>query len=112
MKETNIHTKTIINKVWNQIEGRFDYSFGFVFQTKAEYLDFRRYWKSNYAALSLSIRGLKVSIKAAMRRHEYAGKQQSEAHHGRLEATVQLLMLSSAKREASRQYSAAKAIVE
>jgi hypothetical protein len=112
MNETNIHTRTIINKAWNQIEGRFDHSFVFAFQTKAEYLEFRRCWKANYAALSQSIRGLKASVKATMRQREYAGKQQGELHVRGAEATVQLLMLKSAKAEASRQYLAARELTK
>jgi hypothetical protein len=112
MNETNIHSKTIINKTWNKTVGRFDHSFVFVFQTKAEYLEFRRCWKAAYAALSQSIRGLKVAIKATMRRQEYAGKEQSELHVRGAEATVQLLMLKSAKIEAARQYSAGKIIAK
>jgi len=112
MKETNIHSKTIIKKTWNQAEGRFDYSFVFAFRTKAEYLEFRRCWKAGYAALSQFIRELKASVKATMRQREYAGEQQSELHVRKTEATVQLLMLKSAKLEASRQYSAAKAIAK
>src|SRR5262245_52424328 len=112
MNETNIHSKTIINKTWNQAEGRFDHSFVFVFQTKTEYVEFRRCWKAGYAALSQSTRGLKASIKAAMRRQEYAGTQQSELHERASEATVQLLMLKSAKLEAGRQYFAVKVIAK
>jgi len=109
MKETNIHTKTIINKAWNSAAGRFDHSFAFAFQTKSEYLVFRHCWKTNYAALSQSIRGLKASVKATMRQREYAGKQQSEIHVRKAEATVELRMLEAAKREAARQYAPAKA---
>jgi hypothetical protein len=75
MKETNIHSKTVTNKTWNQVEGRFDHSFVFGFQTKAEYLEFRGCWKANYATLSQSIRGLKASVKATMRQREYAGER-------------------------------------
>lgn len=110
MKETNIHTKTIINKAWNSAAGRFDHSFVFAFHTKAEYLEFRRCWKVNYSALSQSIRGLKTSVKATMRQREYAGEQQSEILVRKAEATVELLMLKAAKREAARQYAAAKAV--
>jgi hypothetical protein len=112
MKETNIHTKTITNKSWNQIEGRFDHSFVFAFKNKAEYLKFRCSWKANYGALSQSIRELKVSIRTIMRRNEYAGKQQSELYVRKSDATVQLHMLKAAKVEACRQYSAAKAIAK
>ena len=108
MKETNMHSKTITHKTWNQVDCRFDYSFDFVFRTKNEYLEFRRSWKHNYAALSQSIRGLKASIRAMMRRREYAGNQQSERHKLKSEATLQLLMRRSAKQEASRQYLAAR----
>jgi hypothetical protein len=108
MKETNMHSKTITHKTWNQLNGRFDHSFDFVFRTKAEYLEFRRCWKENYAALSQSIRSLKAAIKAMMRQREYAGNQQSKLHKLKSEATVQLLMRRSAKQEASRQYLAAK----
>ena len=112
MKEPNIHTKTIINKSWNQVEARFDHSFGFAFQTKAEYLDFRLCWKANYAALSQSIRGLKALVKATMRKHAYAGKEQGELHVFAVEATVQLLMLKAAKLEANRQYVAEKEVAK
>src|SRR5687767_2449948 len=112
MKETNIHTKTIINKAWNSAAGRFDHSFVFAFQTKAEYLEFRRCWKAHYAALSQSIRGLKALVRATMRQREYAGKQQSEVHSLAAEATVQLRMLEAAKQEANRQYLAAKEAVK
>jgi hypothetical protein len=110
MKETNIHSETIINKNWNQPAGRFDHSFVFAFQTRTEYLEFRRLWKINYSALSQSIRELKASIKASMRHREYAGKQQSELHFRKTEATVQLLMLKGARLEAGRQYAATKGI--
>ncbi len=101
MKEINIHTKTIINKNWNQPAGRFDYSFVFAFQTRTEYLEFRRLWKINYGALSRSIRELKASIKATMRQCDYAGKLQSELHLRKTEvAPVQLLMLKGARLEA------------
>lgn len=109
MNETNIHTKTTTNKTWNQAESRFDHSFAFAFQTKAEYLEFRSCWKANYSMLSQSIRGLKLSVKVTMRQCEYAGEQQKELHMHKAEATVQLLMLKAAKIEASRQYGAAKA---
>ena len=110
MKETNIHSKTIINKSWNQPAGRFDYSFVFAFQTRAEYLEFRRLWKINYAAFSQSIRALKAAIKATMRQREYAGKLQSELHLRKTEATVELLMLNGARLAAGQQYAAAKAV--
>ncbi len=110
MKETNIHSKTIINKAWNSAAGRFDHSFVFAFQTKPNYLEFRRCWKTSYATLSQSIRGLKASVKTIMRQREYAGKQQSELHVRKAEATVELLMLKAAKLEAARQYAAARMI--
>ena len=108
MKEMTIHSKTITHKTWNQLEARFDYSFDFAFDGKKQYLDFRRSWKENYTALTQSIRTLKELIKATMRKREYAGKHQSELHKLKTDATVQLLMLRSAKKEASRQYLAAK----
>lgn len=110
MKEPSIHSKTITHKTWNQSNGRFEYSFDFVFRTKEQYLEFRRCWKENYATLSEAIRGLKASIKATMRKHEYAGKQQSELHGLKLNATVELAMRRSAKEEACRQYLAAKEV--
>src|SRR5690242_2419152 len=110
MNEINIHTKTITDKTWNQVAGRFDHAFVFAFQTKAEYLEFRRCWKASYTTLSQSIRGLKASVKVTMRQREYAGEQQKELHVRRAEATVQMLMLAAAKLEASRQYAAAKAM--
>jgi len=110
MKETNIHSKTITHKAWNQVKGRFDHSFDFVFQTKEQYLEFRLCWKENYANLSESIRGLKALIKATMQKREYAGKHQCELRTLKSEATVQLSMLRSAKQEANRQYLAAKQV--
>lgn len=112
MKETTIHSKTIINKTWNSAEGRFNHSFVFIFQTKADYLEFRRCWKASYATLSQSIRRLKASVKAIMRGREYAGKQQGELQVHKAEATAQLLMLKAAKAEAARQCAAAKPIVK
>lgn len=106
--DTNIHQQTIINKTWNSQTGKFDFSFIFAFQNKEQYLDFRRLWKLNYAALSATIRNHKASIKATMRKREYAGKLQTEARHLSAEATAQLLMLTEAKREANRQYLAAR----
>lgn len=108
MKETNMHSKTITHKTWNQVNGQFDHSFDFVFRTKDEYLEFRRCWRENYAALAESIRDLKASIKARMRQREYAGQQQCDLHRLKREATLQLLMQRSAKQEASRQYLAAR----
>ena len=110
MKEASIHSKTITHKTWNQVKCRFDHSFDFAFQTKEQYLEFRRCWKENYAALSESIRGLKALIKATMQKAEYAGKHQSELRPLKAEATVQLLMLRSAKQEANRQYAAARQV--
>ena len=110
--ETNIHAKTITHKTWDPVTGRFDHSFTFAFQTKAEYLEFRRCWKASYAMLSQAIRGLKLSVKVTMRQREHAGKQQSELHVRKAEATVELLMLAAAKLEAGRQYAAAKAITK
>jgi hypothetical protein len=106
--ETNIHNKTIINKAWNSSKGKFDFSFLFAFQNREQYLEFRRFWKQNYAALSATIRTCKAMIKATMRKREYAGKLQSEAHNLGAEATAQLLMLNEAKQEANRQFLAAK----
>jgi hypothetical protein len=111
-KDTNMHTKTIINKTWNSSSGKFDFSFAFAFQNKEQYLEFRRLWKQNYAALSTTIRNHKASIKETMRKHEYAGKLQSEACNLSAEATAELLMLSEAKREANRQYLAAKQMAQ
>ena len=110
MKETNIHSKTLTHKSWNQVKGQFEYSFDFVFQTKEQYLEFRLCWKENYAALSGSIRGLKSLIKATMRKREYAGKHQGELRTLKSEATVQLSMLRSAKQEANRQYLASRQV--
>jgi len=110
--DTNIHQQTIINKTWNSQTGKFDFSFTFAFQNKQQYLEFRRLWKQNYAALSTTIRNHKASIKSTMRKQEYAGKLQSEARNLRAEATAQLLMLSDAKREANRQYLAAKQMAQ
>jgi len=112
MKETNMHSKTLINQAWNSEKSRFDYAFVFAFQTNAEYLEFRALWKIGYAELSQSIRGLKASVKATQRQREYAGKQQAEIHRQKTEATVQLLMLKAAKLEANRQYLAAKALMK
>ena len=108
MKETNIHTQTIIHKAWNASEGRFDHSFVFAFRTRTEYLEFRRGWKQNYAALSQAIRGLKALIKATMRQREQAGPHQSDLQARKAEATLQLAMRRSAKAEANRQYRAAR----
>ncbi len=110
MKEMNIHSKTIINKTWNPGAGRFEHTFIFAFQTKAEYLEFRQCWKESYAAFSESIRELKSLIRATMRQRDYAGKHQSELHAQKAVATVQLAMLRSAKLEANRQYLAAKEV--
>ena len=101
-EETNIHSQTIINKAWNAVAGRWNYFFKFAFHSKAEYLEFRRRWKENYAALSQSIRAMKAHVKATMRRREYAGKEQAELHVRAAEATMQLEMLKCAKAEACR----------
>lgn len=110
--QINIHKKTIIDKAWNTNIGKWDFSFKFAFQNKEQYLDFRRLWKQNYATLSTTIRAQKALIKATMRRREYAGKLQSEAHNLSTVATVELLMLKAAKQEANRQYLAAKHMAE
>jgi hypothetical protein len=110
MKETNIHSKTITHKAWNQARGQFQYSFVFAFKTKGQYLEFRRCWKENYAALSGAIRDLKALIKTTMRSRDYAGKHQRDLHALKSEATVQLSMLRSAKPEAGRQYLASRQV--
>lgn len=106
--QINIHKETIIDKAWNMNIGKWDFSFKFTFQNKEQYLDFRQLWKQNYAILSPTIRAQKALIKTTMRRHEYAGKLQSETHNFSAEATIQLLMLKAAKQEANRQHLAAK----
>jgi len=106
--ETNIHNKTIINKAWNVSKGKFDFSFLFAFQNREQYLEFRRLWKLNYAALGMLIRTQKALIKSTMQHHEYAGELQRETLKLRAEATVQLSMLNEAKQEANRQFLAAK----
>lgn len=108
MKETNIHNQTNINQNWNPASGRSEYYFTFVFATKAEYLEFRRLWKANYAALAALIRNLKQQIKDTMRQQAYAGKLQSELCKLRIEATVQLSMRHAAKVEAARQWEVAR----
>jgi hypothetical protein len=110
--DTNMHTKTLINKNWNASSRKFDFSFTFAFKSKEQYLEFRRLWKQNYAALSRTIRNQKASIKTTMRKLEYVGKLQSEARNLSAEATAQLLMLSDARREANRQYLAAKQMAQ
>ena len=105
---TNIYTQTTTDKDWNQTALRFDYRFLFAFRTKAEYLEFRRLWKANYADLSVSIRGLKSQIRDTMRRQEYAGKLQIELHLLKSHATVQLAMRKAAKAEAARQVAAVR----
>ena len=111
MKEqTNIHTQTIINKTWNSSEGAFEFSFTFAFRNKEQYLTFRQLWRDNYAALSVALRGRKQLIKSTMRKCEYAGTLQIEVHELKKEATTQLLMLKAAKREAHRQFLAARQV--
>jgi hypothetical protein len=105
---TNIHTQTKTSKTWNHAEGRFTFSFVFAFQTREQYLDFRRHWKANYAALSKSLRDTKELIKATMRKREYAGNHQIRLHALKQDASVQLSMLQGAKQEANRQWLAAR----
>jgi len=104
----NIHTQTVINKTWNPAKGAFEYSFAFPFTTKAQYLEFRRLWKENYALLTVSLRAQKALIKSTMRQREHAGKYQSQLLSLKSDATVQLLMLKAAKQEANRQYQTGK----
>jgi hypothetical protein len=107
-KESNLHSQTIIHETWNPIHFRFDYFFEFAFRTRGQYVDFRRDWKQNYAALSQAIRGLKALIKATMRKREYAGTQQVELCRLKSDATLQLMMRRSSKQEANRQYVVAR----
>ena len=104
----NIHIQTMINKAWNSTAGKFDFSFVFTFRTKEEYLVFRRFWKENYAKLSIAIRTHKLEIKTTMRKNENAGPIQGKVHELKREATVQLFMLRAAKQEANRQYLSAR----
>src|SRR6185503_19663152 len=67
LNKMNIHTQTVINKTWNPAKGAFEYSFAFPFTTKAQYLEFRRLWKENYALLTVSLRAQKALIKSTMR---------------------------------------------
>jgi hypothetical protein len=105
---TNIHTQTKTTKTWNHAEGRFTFSFAFAFQTREQYLDFRRQWKASYAALGKTIRETKELIKATMRKREYAGPHQVQLHALKQDATVQLSMLQTAKQEAGRQWLVAR----
>jgi hypothetical protein len=104
----NIHTQTHSERFWNNTEKRFDFNFTFTFNSREQYLEFRRHWKTSYASLSQSIRNLKALVSATQRQREHAGKLQSELCLLRSQATFQLLMLRAAKREACRQYLAHK----
>ena len=104
MNDSDLHTKTIIRKAWNPASARFEYAFEYVFRNKAEYLEFRRRWRQNYATLSSAIREAKASIKITMRKREYAGKLQCDLLASKAEAKMQLLMRAVSKQEASRQY--------
>lgn len=106
--ETNIHAQTKTTKSWSQSEGRFTFSFAFLFHTREQYLEFRRQWKANYAALSKSIRETKGLIKATMRKREHAGPHQAQLHALKQDATLQLCMLKAAKHEAAQQWLAAR----
>jgi hypothetical protein len=104
----NLHAQTHINQNWNAVESRFDYDFTFVFNSREQYLEFRRQWKENYATLSRSLRELKRLTSTTMRQREYAGKLQAEVRALKAQATLQLLLLTAAKLEACRQYLAQK----
>src|SRR5579862_7594828 len=101
---SNIHTKTIVNTTWDSAAGAIAFSFVFAFQNKDEYLTFRRLWKENYSALSVTIRTLKLLIATTMRKQEYAGELQVKVHKLKLEARMQLQMRKASRREANRQY--------
>src|ERR1043166_8490820 len=82
---TNLHTQTAIARtLWNPADGRIEYTFTFAFRGREQYLQFRRLWKENYAALSRSIRAEKDRIKTAMRAREYAGDFQNHTRQLRL----------------------------
>jgi hypothetical protein len=112
MNRTNIHAQTSTTKTWNPAANRFEFSFAFAFRTREQYLEFRRQWKENYAALSTSLRHQKALIRETMRNHEHAGTQQVQLLEWKREATLQLLMLKSAKQEAGRQREANKQLRE
>ncbi len=108
IEKKNIHINTIINKAWNPSGGKFDFTFVFLFRNKEEYLEFRRFWKENYAALSNTIRNQKREVKATQRKREYAGRLQCKLHELKRDATIQILMLRAAKQEANWQYKQAR----
>lgn len=112
MNETNMHNQTNINKSWNPTEGSFSYSFAFAFQTREQYLEFRRLWKQSYAALSKLLAAQKQLVRVTMRKREYAGESQRRLVALKLDASVELSMLKAAKLEANRQYLASKQLAK
>ena len=108
MNNTNIHTQTNIDKTYSLALGRYVYHFNFAFENREQYLDFIRFWKANYAALSVTIRDQKRLVSDTMRRSEYAGKGQLQLLEFKAEATLQLEMRRAAKVESHRQYLALK----
>jgi hypothetical protein len=110
--DTNMHTQTTSTKSWNDASHRFDFLFKFAFESREQYLEFRREWKRNYAALSKSLHEQKRLVRNTMRVHEYAGTHQIQLLDLKREATVQLAMHAAAKVESNRQYLAAKQIAK
>ena len=108
MNQTNVFSQTKINPSWSQALNRFEHHFTFTFSDRAQYREFTRLWKANYAGLGFSLRGQKRLVAATQRRNEYAGKNQQRLVELKHEATMQLEMRQAAKAEAQRQYMVAK----
>ena len=114
----NVFEQTKITKAWDYTAGRYQYSFQFVFTTKAQYLEFRSGWREHYRKLSEEIRALKRTTREAQRTASRAPSeliQQTRSEAARCqqtlrdrqeEARLQMAMRAGSKVLAQQQYAA------
>ena len=74
------------------------------FNTKEDYLTYRKEWKILYKTLSQEIRDTKNLVKNGMRNGDYMYREQWKREGLRSKATVMLVELSEAKENAQASY--------
>jgi len=102
--------------IYNSETDSWNYTFTFSFEGKAQYLEFRKWWRFEYMELSNRIRAANLDIKQKMRAEAketplgepiYYGTYREQGHHLNLKvkARMMMAMITQAKIESALQRS-------